>query len=806
MTDTTSPTDLPAIKSEPLDDLNPEFGSTGCIKIETVHGFQIKTEVDEEEPIKFENSEAVITYVNPEENYPVTPAITIRNIEELQKEPAQSQQARNTSEILAKLQNSSQIVIKKSTAVKSASNPPASSLKAIQDALINAKKSEITASITEPADKPFVVIHSMPGGSKGTTGSKNVSLAAKLIQNVLKSQDLAAKIRKSPDATTSTPKPVKNYIKTLPVKFPVLRAPKNVTSFTKTIQIPEPKVHKLPQAPKAIKSSSLPTTSKSPATLTRNVQIIPKNPKVFIKKNKDLQNLKKLTQIVRKGIEDDEIKNLEQLAFRNLKKKPKKTEKVGAGRIYKIYDPEMAVKQEKEDEEDPSYGGRIGKESNPGGVTTRQLRPRGVNSKESSLKESVLEEENPESSISMESSQKVSIPKESSMESSQATIATSISMDLELSALNSPESSIKIKEEPLDEIPTILPDVNIKEEPENIIDDQESSSQFIISSIKSELFEDDYQYEDSQYDYQESLIPKEEPDEELFQYNVVNSFKSDLATRRNVSHTVVSGKQSKTQEEIAELARQELLKLEQEKANERERAAVAQAKAMELSESSPGPSYVARPIATPLQTTVRKPGRPPGSTSSLNHQCPICLIRFKTPEQLVAHKRLHDKSKAPLNTAEMTKNVYVEVKMKIEQIGSRRSIHVLLPNYDFAFIVTNSTATKLYMKCFRQNCDVKAYSTTDGKFFLKKGEKHSHGPDRDVILNKISAAKISVLQKTEVINRQVHQAILEKQMQKSSMEVRQNMLIERIKKTHEAAVKKERDEDEEVVVKRRKLC
>jgi hypothetical protein len=238
---------------------------------------------------------------------------------------------------------------------------------------------------------------------------------------------------------------------------------------------------------------------------------------------------------------------------------------------------------------------------------------------------------------------------------------------------------------------------------------------------------------------------------------------------------------NKSPQEIAELARQELMKLEKERE-------------MEQKKTEGCNQVVAVPLNVDGNRVVTKVVMPQV------HQCPVCLIKFKTQVQLIAHKRLHDVAKAPLNTAEMTRNVYIEVKMKIEQIGSRKSIHVLLPDYEYAFIVTNSTATKLYMKCFRQTCDVKAYSTNDGKFYLKEGDQHNHGPDSHVILSKINEAKMNVLEKSNIINKQVHEAIIQKQKQKSLLEVKKSLLIERIKKSQASG----RNDDEKEVNERSK--
>ncbi|XP_070495408.1 uncharacterized protein [Chironomus tepperi] len=361
------------------------------------------------------------------------------------------------------------------------------------------------------------------------------------------------------------------------------------------------------------------------------------------------------------------------------------------------------------------------------------------------------------------------------------------------------QPDVKIKEEPLDNLDPAICDVKIKEEvnddqplisnlPLYLTDDQSGTSHqdtYIIREldVKQELTEDEFSYFTSN-------LQQNDNDEDEFQYNTVNSFKSDLATRRSVSHTVVSGKSDKSKAEAALLAMQELMKIEQDKRQERERSAaglnqVDKPKTMNVSLNVNGIRVVTKVSLPNVSGTAKKPVK--SIEEECKFQCPICFIKFKTDGQLIGHKRIHDTAKAKLNTADMTKNVYKEVKMRIEQIGSRRSIHVLLPNYDYAFIVTNSTANKLYMKCFRQACEVKAYSTNDGKFFVKVGDEHCHGSDREVILSKIDEKKRSDLEKTEVINKSVQEAIAQKQKQKNLMEEKKNALIERIKRSQEAA-------------------
>ncbi|CAG9810674.1 unnamed protein product [Chironomus riparius] len=368
-------------------------------------------------------------------------------------------------------------------------------------------------------------------------------------------------------------------------------------------------------------------------------------------------------------------------------------------------------------------------------------------------------------------------------------------------------TDIKIKDEPIDNPEPVIPDIKIKEEHEDqpmlsslplyLTEDQPGTSQqedtYIITElddVKQEITEDNFSYFTSNFP-ETSTENKNNDDEDEFQYNTVNSFKSDLATRRSVSHTVVSGNPNKSKAEAALMAMQELMKIEQDKKLEKERSAsglnqVEKPKTMNVSLNVNGIRVVTKVSLPSVSGVVKKPVKT--VEEECKYQCPICFIKFKTDGQLIGHKRIHDTAKAKLNTADMTKNVYREVKMRIEQIGNRRSIHVLLPNYDYAFIVTNSTANKLYMKCFRQACEVKAYSTNDGKFFVKVGEEHCHGPDREVILSKIDEKKRSDLEKTEVINKSVQEAIAQKQRQKSQMEEKKHALIERIKRSQEAGV------------------
>ncbi|KAL7012173.1 hypothetical protein ACKWTF_014669 [Chironomus riparius] len=186
-----------------------------------------------------------------------------------------------------------------------------------------------------------------------------------------------------------------------------------------------------------------------------------------------------------------------------------------------------------------------------------------------------------------------------------------------------------------------------------------------------------------------------------FQYNDVNSFISD--SKRSVSYNIVSEKSDSNNINEADQAMQQLI--EDEK-NKKGKTATAKK------------NIISRKLSA-ITNFVRK------------------------------------------SVDSKPKNVDKEVKMKIEQLGDRKSVHALLPKYDHAFIVTNSVGKHLYMKCFRESCKVKAYRTKEGKFYIEEGEEHSHGSNEEVILTKIEEKKQSDLDKANITNKSVQEVIIQ---------------------------------------------
>lgn len=184
--------------------------------------------------------------------------------------------------------------------------------------------------------------------------------------------------------------------------------------------------------------------------------------------------------------------------------------------------------------------------------------------------------------------------------------------------------------------------------------------------------------------------------------------------------------------------------------------------------------------------------------------CAVCLIDFKTPQLLQAHFRSHNPprtlphKKTQLMTTKAL-NMSREVRMKIFNIGLRRTFHVLLPLYDYAFVVTNSTEKKLYMKCYRSGCSVKAYSTNDGKFYIKEGDQHTHGPEASAILDRINSVKQTIMHvrttPKENLKKIVTEEDRQKERQKNLIELKKMMMIEKVKKAQRRACGEDSDDE-----------
>lgn len=844
------PTD---IKSEPAEEYIEGFGSTGCIRIETVHGFEIKCEVDDEQVVQeysmgsdncdnFENYGDVEDESGSYNGYENESDVcandakyvdfkggvdTVENNKSLRNSKQRSHDEQNRR-IIENSPNFSMKSLKMSTNKSSTSQSNSSrSPETIQ------KASEILEKLK---NSPAIAIKrnsTQPQSADGsrTVQFRNINHVSRLLP---KTSPQTHKINSSNPSKVQTPAKLYKIVhqpQRVCVDPPYSRAKIFPNLKPKTAPQPTPKVTSnnlkslqdslIKSIKSQIISKGTETTEKSPAVSSNKAShMMTKNPNI--------------SQIVLKspaGSVKVLAKNVTSLGKVKLKDvmetRQQNAKRINSGGINSSITKAISLKQLEELTQEAAITKKsceIFDFGNAMEIMKKSIKSeKNVNIVEVKVEpvEEVVEclgeiNENSagkEKCYTRRSCEIAQNSKESNKSLSVNPPTTSPSLRAETTYSNA-----TVKKERTEETETLVTEFKIKEEvledyslminsSSNVTNESQNPA-FLITNIKTEMYEDDNQYssdlshtQDESYSPQISINQEDShhnqaDDEDIFQYNIVNSFKSDLATRRSVLHTVVSEKSNKSKAEIAELARQELLKLEKEKQLEKEMSAAGltmQHKVVDVPLNVHG---------TRMVTKVVLPGVKKLPEAVVAHQCPVCLIKFKTFEQLTAHKRIHDVGKAKLNTAEMTKNVYDEVKMKIEQIGNRRSFHVLMPQYDYAFVVTNSTAKKIYMKCFRQNCDVKAYSTNDGKFFLKRGDNHTHGPDRDVIISKITEAKMNVLEKTNIINKQVHMAIIEKEKQKNLLEERKSILIERIKKSQQGAIESE----DMVAIKKRRLC
>lgn len=90
-----------------------------------------------------------------------------------------------------------------------------------------------------------------------------------------------------------------------------------------------------------------------------------------------------------------------------------------------------------------------------------------------------------------------------------------------------------------------------------------------------------------------------------------------------------------------------------------------------------------------------------------------------------------------------TLSIY-EVKMNQIKIKNEPDLYVQLPRKNRGFVVEETIGSDHILKCYRDDCNVKAHCI-DGRFFVQKDSFHSHGPDDDIIAAKLLKQKMNDL-------------------------------------------------------------